>query len=217
MPPSAPFLPGTRREAIAIAPARSLARSCQHTCRLFDRLQDVFPPDQLFLDVDNIAPGLEFVRVLNERVAECDIVLAVIGKGWLDARDAVDAAAGIAPIRSIAGLPSFRNIELLQFARVNCNVRHDEENAMIRALILAAAALAVSAASASADGYGWHHYRHHHYGYGYAVPVFDSEAAAYYGFPAPSYIRTPWPIGVAVPIRPTPAVSAPAYGYGPGY
>jgi len=47
-----------------------------------------FPPEQLFLDVDNIAPGLDFVRVLNERVADCDIVLAVIGKGWLDSRDA---------------------------------------------------------------------------------------------------------------------------------
>jgi hypothetical protein len=33
-----------------------------HTGRLFDRLQDVFPPEQLFLDVDNIAPGLDFVR-----------------------------------------------------------------------------------------------------------------------------------------------------------
>jgi hypothetical protein len=59
-----------------------------HTGRLFDRLQDVFEPQQLFLDVDNIAPGLDFVRVLNERVAECDVVLAVIGKNWIDARDA---------------------------------------------------------------------------------------------------------------------------------
>jgi hypothetical protein len=56
--------------------------------RLFDRLQDVFEPDQLFLDVDNIAPGLDFVRVLNERVAECDVMLAVIGKDWVDACDA---------------------------------------------------------------------------------------------------------------------------------
>ena len=56
--------------------------------RLFDRLQDIFEPQQLFLDVDNIAPGLDFMRVLDERVAECDVVLAVIGKGWIDARDA---------------------------------------------------------------------------------------------------------------------------------
>jgi len=55
--------------------------------RLFDRLQDVFESSQLFLDVDNIAPGLDFVRVLDERVADCDVVLAVIGKNWIDARD----------------------------------------------------------------------------------------------------------------------------------
>jgi TIR domain-containing protein len=59
-----------------------------HTGRLFDRLQDEFGQQQLFMDVDNIAPGLDFVRVLNERVAECDVVLTVIGKGWVDARDA---------------------------------------------------------------------------------------------------------------------------------
>jgi hypothetical protein len=41
--------------------------------------------------VDNIAPGLDFVRVLNERVAECDILLAVIGKSWITARDAAGA------------------------------------------------------------------------------------------------------------------------------
>ncbi|MGA7789838.1 MAG: toll/interleukin-1 receptor domain-containing protein, partial [Xanthobacteraceae bacterium] len=58
-----------------------------NTGRLFDRLQDAFTPDQLFIDVDSIEPGLDFVRVLNERVAECDVVLAVIGKGWVDARD----------------------------------------------------------------------------------------------------------------------------------
>jgi hypothetical protein len=58
-----------------------------HTGRLFDRLQDVFEPQQLFLDVDNIAPGVDFIRELNERIAACDVVLAVIGKGWIDARD----------------------------------------------------------------------------------------------------------------------------------
>jgi len=66
----------------------------------------------------------------------------------------------------------------------------------------------------SADGNGYRH----HYGYhGYAVPVFESNGNAYYGFPAPSYIHTPWPIYAAVPIRPAPIVSAPPYGYGPGY
>jgi hypothetical protein len=58
-----------------------------HTGRLFDRLQTVFEPQQLFLDVDDIALGLDFVETLNQRVSECDVLLAIIGKGWIDARD----------------------------------------------------------------------------------------------------------------------------------
>jgi len=59
-----------------------------------------------------------------------------------------------------------------------------------------------------------HGYRHHYgYHYGYAVPVFEKNGNAYYGFRAPSYIHTPWPIYAAVPIRPAPIVSA----NGPGY
>ena len=62
-----------------------------HTGRLFDRLLDVFERERLFLDVDDIAPGVDFIRVLDERLTECDVVLAVIGKGWIDARDATGA------------------------------------------------------------------------------------------------------------------------------
>jgi len=54
---------------------------------LFARLEQAFPPDQLFMDVDNVEPGLDFVRVLNEQVAQCDVLISVIGKNWLDARD----------------------------------------------------------------------------------------------------------------------------------
>ena len=57
--------------------------------RLFDSLREVFKPEQLFMDVDSISPGLDFVRVLEEQVAQCDLVLAVIGKGWLEAHDAI--------------------------------------------------------------------------------------------------------------------------------
>lgn len=55
--------------------------------RLFDRLQDVFAPEQLFMDVDSIEPGLDFVRELNDQVGACDVLIAVIGQNWLDARD----------------------------------------------------------------------------------------------------------------------------------
>ena len=58
-----------------------------NTGRLFDRLQEAFQPDQLFMDIDNIAPGLDFLRVIEEQVDQCDALLAGIGRHWLDATD----------------------------------------------------------------------------------------------------------------------------------
>jgi hypothetical protein len=55
--------------------------------RLFDRLEQAFHPDQLFMDVDSIAPGHDFVRVLEDQVAQCDVFLAIIGQEWIAAQD----------------------------------------------------------------------------------------------------------------------------------
>ncbi len=55
--------------------------------RLVDRLEKSFSRDQLFFDIDNIEPGFDFVRVLKEQVESCDVLLPIIGPGWLDARD----------------------------------------------------------------------------------------------------------------------------------
>lgn len=55
--------------------------------RLVDRLGQTFSRNQLFLDIDNIEPGLDFVKVLSQQVQACDVLLAVIGPGWLDNRD----------------------------------------------------------------------------------------------------------------------------------
>ena len=52
-----------------------------------DRLQREFGPDLLFMDVDSIPLGTNFVKVIDEEVAKCDVLLAVIGPGWLDAHD----------------------------------------------------------------------------------------------------------------------------------
>lgn len=57
------------------------------TQALFSRLEQAFPGERLFMDVDNIAPGLDFVQVLNEQVARCDVLIAVIGKNWLGTAD----------------------------------------------------------------------------------------------------------------------------------
>ena len=56
--------------------------------RLHLALQRHFKPGQLFMDVDNIKPGVDFVKALDDQIARCDVLLAVIGKGWLTARGA---------------------------------------------------------------------------------------------------------------------------------
>jgi hypothetical protein len=55
--------------------------------RLADRLAQNFPKRDIFMDVDAMKPGLDFVKQLNEQVANCDVFLAVIGPGWLTATD----------------------------------------------------------------------------------------------------------------------------------
>ena len=54
---------------------------------LLGRLEHDFPAEQLFIDVDNIPPGEDFVQVLQSQVAQCDVLLAMIGKNWLGAKD----------------------------------------------------------------------------------------------------------------------------------
>jgi TIR domain len=55
--------------------------------RLRDRLADAFGPKNLFMDVDNIPAGIDFVTHLRTQLATCDAFLAVIGPNWLNARD----------------------------------------------------------------------------------------------------------------------------------
>ncbi|MCK6449519.1 MAG: toll/interleukin-1 receptor domain-containing protein [Alphaproteobacteria bacterium] len=55
--------------------------------RLHDRLALEIPPEHLFMDVDAIAPGVDFVDEIDRKVRACDVMLAIIGRGWLDAAD----------------------------------------------------------------------------------------------------------------------------------
>lgn len=51
--------------------------------RLHDTLASAFPDDHLFMDVEHIAPGQDFVDVLADQVGACDIFLALVGADWL--------------------------------------------------------------------------------------------------------------------------------------
>ena len=55
--------------------------------RLFDDLAAQFGPDKVFMDVAGIAPGRDFRKAIDQNVASCGVVLAMIGKDWVDAKD----------------------------------------------------------------------------------------------------------------------------------
>src|SRR4249920_3542751 len=55
--------------------------------RLHDRLAQSFGRDKLFMDVDHIPAGVDFVKHLDSQVAECDVFLAIIGPNWLKAKN----------------------------------------------------------------------------------------------------------------------------------
>ncbi len=42
-----------------------------------------FGPESVVFDVDSVPPGIDFRKYLNEQVAQCDVLLALIGKDWL--------------------------------------------------------------------------------------------------------------------------------------
>ena len=54
--------------------------------RLYDKLVGHFGPEDIFYDVDSIPKGRNFVDYLDEQVSQCDVLLAVIGKTWLDVK-----------------------------------------------------------------------------------------------------------------------------------
>ena len=55
--------------------------------RLSDRLSNHFPSNQIFMDVDSIDLGEDFVKTIEETVGSCDVLITVIGKGWLTSCD----------------------------------------------------------------------------------------------------------------------------------
>jgi TIR domain-containing protein len=55
-----------------------------HAGRLCDRLTARFGGDRVFLDIQDIHPGQNFATSIEETIATCTCVIAVIGPHWLD-------------------------------------------------------------------------------------------------------------------------------------
>ncbi|MEJ2116805.1 MAG: toll/interleukin-1 receptor domain-containing protein, partial [Alphaproteobacteria bacterium] len=55
--------------------------------RIYDRLSGKFGAERVFMDIDSIPYGVDFQGWLDGEVSKASIVLALIGAGWIDARD----------------------------------------------------------------------------------------------------------------------------------
>jgi hypothetical protein len=55
--------------------------------RIYDRLHSHFASNRIFMDVANLAPGVDFVDAIEKSVSSCDALIAVIGRDWLVSSD----------------------------------------------------------------------------------------------------------------------------------
>lgn len=54
--------------------------------RIHDRLVQAFGDANIFKDVDDIEMGADFRRAIHDAIANCNIVLVIIGPNWVDAK-----------------------------------------------------------------------------------------------------------------------------------
>ncbi len=62
--------------------------SAGYAGRLRESLERRLGGDAVFRDVDTLQPGQDFVDAIMARLRECRVFIALIGREWLDARDA---------------------------------------------------------------------------------------------------------------------------------
>src|SRR6187551_33792 len=55
--------------------------------RLYDALRRRFGRENLFMDVDSLRPGEDWVDAVEAAVVRCDVLLAIIGPTWAVAKD----------------------------------------------------------------------------------------------------------------------------------
>ena len=56
--------------------------------RLYDKLKNHLG-DQVFMDIDTIDPGSDFIMTVENAVSSCNILIALIGRNWLNITDMI--------------------------------------------------------------------------------------------------------------------------------
>lgn len=61
--------------------------SAGHTGRLYDHLYEKLGKEYVFMDIDTIEPGMDFVEAIDKEIKGCSVLIVVIGDEWLTASD----------------------------------------------------------------------------------------------------------------------------------
>lgn len=56
--------------------------------RLFDNLSERFGRERVFMDIETLEPGMDFVAGIDQAIDSCGAVIAMIGPNWINAKDA---------------------------------------------------------------------------------------------------------------------------------
>lgn len=59
-----------------------------HAGRLFEDLREVFGAESVFMDVVGIEPGVDFRKTIDAKVTSCSVLLALMGRQWIDLKTA---------------------------------------------------------------------------------------------------------------------------------
>lgn len=99
-------------ENIFISYRREDASGYAHA--IYNKLCDAMGEEHIFMDVDDIDPGVDFVDRIEEVVSSCDVLIVIMGKNWLTAR--------IGPIRRLDDPNDFVRLEISVALRRNIRV-----------------------------------------------------------------------------------------------
>jgi len=61
--------------------------SASHALNIAQSLENKFGKSNIFIDIDRLRAGQEFETVLENKLRQCKVMLAIIGPNWVDARD----------------------------------------------------------------------------------------------------------------------------------
>jgi hypothetical protein len=57
------------------------------TGRLHDRLVDSYGSERVFMDIDSVPLGIDFVDHVSKQISLCSVIIVMIGKQWLKVKD----------------------------------------------------------------------------------------------------------------------------------